>query len=193
MLDAGLDCLAVELAIERDLRLIPLLDGLNTGKLEHSGKVLLYHAFKSPDGNVMSDGSQLPDQYPLRPLRSNERELVQELSRGMYSESEIERQLAHALVHDVADGGMGSIRFANSSADKSSFGREAAEADYVDQDGVVVKITLNLDRDGGLFEVDFWKVDFSPLLRYPQPHDLKMLEITPSTRQKSEPALASRP
>lgn len=52
VLDAGLDRLAVEVAIERDLRLIPLLAGLNKGKLEYSGKLLLYHAFKFPDGNV---------------------------------------------------------------------------------------------------------------------------------------------
>lgn len=140
----------------------------------------------------MSDASQLPDRHPLRPLRSNEREIVKALSLGVYSQSEIENQLAHAFVHDMSDGGMGSIRFANSSADKPAFGREAAEADYIDHDGVVVKIALNLDRNGGLFEVDFWKVDFSPLLRYPQPRDLKMREVEPSTRQKSEPALASR-
>jgi hypothetical protein len=52
VLDAGLDCLAVQEAIERDLRLAPLLDGLNKGKLEFSGKVLHYHAFKFPDGNI---------------------------------------------------------------------------------------------------------------------------------------------
>ena len=30
----------------------------------------------------------------------------------------------------------------------------------------------NLDKDGRLLEVDFWKVDFSPLRRYPKPTDL---------------------
>jgi len=52
VVDAGLDSLAVQQAIERDLKLIPLLDGLNKGKLEHSGKVLHYHAFKFPDGTI---------------------------------------------------------------------------------------------------------------------------------------------
>ena len=29
------------------------------------------------------------------------------------------------------------------------------------------------DEYGELFELDFWKVDFSPLRRYPQPQDLR--------------------
>lgn len=49
---AGLDCLAVQEAIELDLNLIPLLKGLNKGKLEFSGVVLDYHAFQLPDGDV---------------------------------------------------------------------------------------------------------------------------------------------
>jgi hypothetical protein len=140
----------------------------------------------------MSDGSQLPVQHPLRPLSSNERELVQALSVGVYSQSEIEHQFTHALVRDMSDGAMGSIRFANSSADKPAFGREAVEADYIDQDGVLVRIALNLDQQGDLFEVDFWKVDFSPLLRYPRPQDLKVREVVASSPKTSERAMASR-
>jgi hypothetical protein len=52
VLDAGLDHLAVQQAIELHLRTVPLLDGLNRGKLEINGRVLLYHAFRFPDGNV---------------------------------------------------------------------------------------------------------------------------------------------
>ena len=66
VLDAGLDCLAVEVAIERDLKLIPLLDGLNKGKLEYSGKVLHYHAFKFSDGNVNVGRITITGQHPLR-------------------------------------------------------------------------------------------------------------------------------
>ena len=123
-------------------------------------------------------------------MRSNERELVRALLAGVYPDSEIEGRLANAIVQDMSDGGMGSIRFKNSTP---PVGREIAEAEYLDQDGVIVRITLNLDRDGGLFEVDFWKVDFSPLLRYPKPQDLKMLRVTPAALEKSEPAMASRP
>ena len=122
----------------------------------------------------MSDGSPLPVQQPVRPLRADERELVQALLSGVFSESEIEHRLPHPMVQDLSDDGMGSIRFANPMSANRRFGREADTADYVDHDGVLVSITLNLDQEDDLFEVDFWKVNFSPLVRYPTPQDLRV-------------------
>lgn len=69
----------------------------------------------------------------------------------------------------MQDGGVGSIRFVGS---QPPMGKEVAEAQYLDSDGVLVSIVINTDRNGQLFEVDFWKVDFSPLRRYPRPSDL---------------------
>jgi hypothetical protein len=46
------------------------------------------------------------------------------------------------------------------------------EAQYVDSDGVLVSIAVNAARNSDLLEVDFWKVDFSPLRRYPRPSDV---------------------
>jgi uncharacterized SAM-dependent methyltransferase len=66
---------------------------------------------------------------------------------------------------------MGSIRFLNGADRRRS--RSIAEAQYVDDDGVLVSIELNVDEMNELFELDFWKVDFSPLRRYPSPADLK--------------------
>jgi hypothetical protein len=123
----------------------------------------------------MLDGSPSHAQLPLRLLRSEERELIQALSREIYCPAEIERKLAHALVYDMLDGGMGSIRFGAKDAG-NRFGRVAATVEYIDSDGVLVSIALNLDDQGDPFEVDFWKVDFSPLRRYPQPQYLKMLD-----------------
>ena len=65
---------------------------------------------------------------------------------------------------------MGSIRFVQ--PEPRSFGKALVEAQYVDSDGVLVSIAVNADNSGDLFEVDFWKVDFSPLKRYPKPSDL---------------------
>jgi hypothetical protein len=39
--------------------------------------------------------------------------------------------------------------------------------------GALVTIELSIDERNELFEVDFWKADFSPLRRYPRPEDLK--------------------
>ena len=52
-------------------------------------------------------------------------------------------------------------------------GRELVAANYVDEDGILVSVSLNLDQQGEPFEIDMWKVDFSPLRRFPRPEDLQ--------------------
>jgi hypothetical protein len=37
-----------------------------------------------------------------------------------------------------------------------------------------VSIAINVDNKGDLFEVDFWRVDFLPVKRYPKPSDLRV-------------------
>ncbi|MDN3575699.1 hypothetical protein QWZ03_02805 [Chitinimonas viridis] len=78
------------------------------------------------------------------------------------------------VVEDIADGGMGSIRFVHESSMPRLFGSTVVEAEYIDSDGIVVSITVSLDNQGDLYEVDFWKVDFSPLLKYPLPQQLRL-------------------
>jgi len=68
---------------------------------------------------------------------------------------------------------MGSIRFTYESSESRSFGKNVAEAEYIDANGVVVSIALSVDNRGDLYEVDFWKVDFSPLCEYPTPERLR--------------------
>jgi hypothetical protein len=70
----------------------------------------------------------------------------------------------------MQDGGMGSIRFEPSRP--AQYGRTLAEAQYTDIDGVLVSIALNADKEGCFYELDIWKVDFSPLKRFPDPNDL---------------------
>ena len=79
--------------------------------------------------------------------------------------------LDDVLVREMQDGGIGTIRFLSGNDRRRA--RSIAEARYVDDDGVVVSIELSVDETDGLFELDFWKVDFSPLLRYPNPEDLQ--------------------
>ncbi len=118
----------------------------------------------------MSDASQFTNSLPTRSLRDEERELARYLLSGRVDQAALEHTLQTSHVTDMRDGGMGSIRFVH--PEPRSFGKALAEAKYVDSDGVLVSITVNVDRNGQLFEVDFWKVDFSPLGRYPKPSDL---------------------
>src|SRR6266542_5738556 len=79
--------------------------------------------------------------------------------------------LDDALVIEMQDGGMRSIRFVGGK-DRRRAG-SLAHAKYVDEDRVTVSIELSVDEAGKLFELDFWKVNFSPLRQYPSPEDLQ--------------------
>lgn len=98
-------------------------------------------------------------------LRPAERALITALA------PKLATGLDDALVTEMQDGGMGSVRFLGGS-DRRRAG-SIAEAKYLDDDGVVVSIELSVDEKDNLFELDLWKVDFSPLLRYPKPEDLE--------------------
>ena len=69
----------------------------------------------------------------------------------------------------MKDGGMGSLLlFPNGATSENRiFGGVASALDFDDEDGVQVSVTLNLDKNGALFEIDSWKVNFAPLIRVP--------------------------
>jgi hypothetical protein len=93
-----------------------------------------------------------------RPLTPKERDLIAFIL-GQHSPL----QGHFGLVEEMNDGGMGSLRFVGR-ADRR-FGRCIGEAKFDDADGVPVSVALNADQRGELFELDLWKVDFSPLQR----------------------------
>jgi hypothetical protein len=110
-----------------------------------------------------------------RPLHVSERELVRTMLMKKYSADPVlDAMLASSVVEEMQDGGMGSIRFLSPGGPKAVFGKTTAEAEYTDDDGVLVTIVINTDEKGELYEVGFWKVDFTPLKRYPAPSDLKL-------------------
>ncbi|QQO17442.1 hypothetical protein JJB99_15535 [Bradyrhizobium diazoefficiens] len=91
-----------------------------------------------------------------RPLTPKERDLVAYvLGHSLPLHSQFD------LVEDMNDGGMGSLRFVGS-LDRR-LGKCIGEAEFDDADGVLVSVALNVDQRGELFELDLWKVDFSPL------------------------------
>lgn len=120
----------------------------------------------------MSDESQLrSENMKDRALRQDERVVIEAMLENQGILDSFAELLCRARVIDMQDGGMGSIRFEPSGSRR--YGKTLAEAQYVDEDGVLVSIALNADEDGNLFELDMWKVDFSPLVRYPQVSDLE--------------------
>ena len=74
------------------------------------------------------------------------------------------------LVRDHDDGGMGSLDLwlPSRSSLPRSLGKTVAEYRFKDEDGVDVLVALNLDQNCVPYELDIWKVDFSPLIRIPE-------------------------
>jgi hypothetical protein len=105
-----------------------------------------------------------------RALRHEECTLIKALLENQDIGDFSAEALDRARVVDMKDGGMGSIRFEPSRP--AQYGRTLAEAQYTDVDGVLVSIALNANKEGRFFELDIWKVDFSPLKRFPNPNDL---------------------
>jgi hypothetical protein len=88
----------------------------------------------------------------------------------LYPPAALENLLATSRVTEMQDGGMGGVRFIG--PEPRLLGKPLAEAEYRDSDGIPVSIVINADKSGQLYELDFWKVDFSPLKVYPKPSEL---------------------
>lgn len=121
--------------------------------------------------NLMS----LHSQTRPRSLRVEEETLIRSMFRSHKDSAALMLQVDVAMVDEMLDGGMGSLRF---SSDKTrSLGAAVAEADYVDTDGVPVSIVVNVDQNGQLFELDIWKVNFRPLKCYPSPEKITITQL----------------
>ena len=71
------------------------------------------------------------------------------------------------------DGGMGSLQFCSSHTQNRRLGKTPSECTFRDKDNTEVLAFLNLDQNGQLFELDIFKVDFSPLLQWPTQQELQ--------------------
>lgn len=73
------------------------------------------------------------------------------------------------LVRPMMDGNMGSLYlFPNGIKDDNRlFGQQVSDFQFLDVDNVEVIASLNLDKNGNLFELDIWKTDFTALISYP--------------------------
>ena len=109
-----------------------------------------------------------------RKLRKEEVDLIAAMVRNSPEANKILRSLPKSLVEEMKDGGMGSLRFKDTNNQERTFGKKIAEAEFTDEDGVLVSVVVNLDNSDEILELDLWKVDFSPLKRYPRPEELRM-------------------
>lgn len=122
----------------------------------------------------MSDASPDHKLGRLRSLREEEAALIMKLVAGTQFEDAVLPRISGARVQDMPDGGMGSIKF-HKRSEEQRLGKAIAEGAFRDADGVPVSVTLNLDDGGDLFELDVFKADFSPLVRYPDLDDIEVI------------------
>ncbi len=54
----------------------------------------------------------------------------------------------------------------------SIYAGDIIQVKYIDSDEIPVIITLTKDHEGNVLDLDFWKEDFSTLIKYPKPNDL---------------------
>ena len=92
----------------------------------------------------------------MRKLKTSEAKLLSKLLKL----AELDIDLKNVDVVELNDGGMGSLGIGKDYSNRS-FGKQVAEYQFKDKDGIEVSVTLNLDTEGGLYEMDLWKVDFS--------------------------------
>ncbi|MFP1131927.1 DUF6984 family protein [Asticcacaulis sp. W401b] len=73
-------------------------------------------------------------------------------------------------VEPMSDGGMGGLRLSLRlpQVPDRKFTNQISALSFSDADGTAVSAVLNVDQFGELFELDMWKVDFSPLQRWPE-------------------------
>ncbi|GAB2965362.1 hypothetical protein GCM10027048_38800 [Hymenobacter coalescens] len=75
-------------------------------------------------------------------------------------------QLHTVQVCEINHDGAGSLRFLGHQPNRR-LGEVIGSTQFLDEDGVPVLVSLYLDQDGELYELDCWKTDDSPLRRIP--------------------------
>jgi len=93
----------------------------------------------------------------MRNLNSTEIEIITNL----LDIAKLQIDITQLLVNPMDDGGMGSLAIGENYNNRQ-LGEEIAEYMFEDIDGTPVSAALNVDQQGNLYELDIWKVDFSP-------------------------------
>ena len=97
-----------------------------------------------------------------RKIRQNEKDLILFLLKKL--NLNVIDYLINEDVFEYEGGKMGSISL-NDNPD--AYAGDLIQVEYIDTDNTPVMITLTHDTEGKLLDLDFWKTDFSKLIKYP--------------------------
>ncbi|HVJ51468.1 MAG TPA: hypothetical protein VM689_03355 [Aliidongia sp.] len=112
-----------------------------------------------------------------RPLTSDEAIILLKMLAVSSFYSKYSNSISNLRVVTANDGGMGSLIFIENGKTRRTFGQMISQQQFHDADGVLVLISLHVDDSEKLLSMDFWKVDFSRLNRYPMPEQLESADI----------------
>jgi hypothetical protein len=104
-----------------------------------------------------------------RKIRQNERDLIVFLLEKL--NLNIADYPINEYVFEYEGGKMGSISLNNN---PDAYEGDLIQVEYIDTDNTPVMITLTHDTEGQLLDLDFWKTDFSKLLKYPAVSEIKL-------------------
>lgn len=102
----------------------------------------------------------------MRKLTQSEIDIINYLINNSNLTIKLDTSLTNYFCEDSLDCGMGSIKLLTNNFDtvvESILKTVDVELEYEDLDLILVNITLLLDQDNKLRELDCFKVDFSPL------------------------------
>lgn len=139
----------------------------STGRFSaaHRAADFVHSGWQGQQVKSMSEESNYLKTKSLRSLNEPERNLVD----CLLKEAGITLVLDEQKVMEMNDGGMGSLYFVHpvKTYDQRSMGMCIAEKQFLDSDNTPILVSLNVDEEGLLFELDIWKADFSKVMVYP--------------------------
>ena len=89
------------------------------------------------------------------------------------------------MVAEMHDGGMGSLAFVPESDEYDRPLKVLVQGEFEDIDGTTVSIAVLVDKRERAAELDVWKVDFSPLLDWPDPERVRVKVPASGARPRS--------
>ncbi|MBI3407948.1 MAG: hypothetical protein HY040_06275 [Planctomycetes bacterium] len=113
----------------------------------------------------------------IRSLSGQEKAVIAALLKGKPATRHLIESLNDLHVAEMSDGGMGSLSLIPKGVESTSrlFAQQLVLGEFTDSDGVPVSVALNVDSGENLCELDVWKVNFSPLLEWPDPADIRIV------------------
>ena len=123
---------------------------------------------------------------PRKPS-NKEKSVITALLQGKTASTDLVESLEDLLVEEINDDGIGSLLLVPKELlnTNRSFGRQVVMGEFTDTDGVPVSLSMNVDTNGNLYELDVWKVDFSKLLTWPDPTDIRIVDNSPKNPSES--------